>query len=304
MFTDLRSPSRRSMSSTRPGRGRPVVAALILALTAAACGGGGHDAAARSAPAAPHSSAVKPEQVTSTIPPSTTTTTTAPTTTTAAPTTTTTTTRPPEPRDLPPEPGALAAGSKGPRTIALQERLKVLKYDPGPVDGRFGLKTTMAVWAFEALHGLPQDGTVSPALAQQILTAAPEKMRRPELGPTHSEVDLTGQTLIVFHDGAPALVTHVSTGHGRHYCDNGHCGTAVTPTGTYHYNRRIAGWRDGPLGRLYNPVYFNGGIAVHGAPSVPASPASHGCVRIPMHIAQYFPSLVANGEPISVYRAA
>ena len=65
---------------------------------------------------------------------------------------------------------------------------------------------------------------------------------------------------------------------------------------SFHYQRRVTGWRHAPLGLLYNPVYFNGGIAVHGAPSVPNYPASHGCVRIPMHIAQYFPGLVANGD--------
>ena len=47
--------------------------------------------------------------------------------------------------------------------------------------------------------------------------------------------------------------------------------------------------------------YFNGGIAVHGSGSVPATPASHGCVRIPMHIAERFPGLVANGESIEVF---
>ncbi|MCB1026167.1 MAG: L,D-transpeptidase family protein, partial [Microthrixaceae bacterium] len=26
--------------------------------------------------------------------------------------------------------------------------------------------------------------------------------------------------------------------------------------------------------------YFNGGIALHGSPSVPSYPASHGCVRL------------------------
>jgi lipoprotein-anchoring transpeptidase ErfK/SrfK len=32
-------------------------------------------------------------------------------------------------------------------------------------------------------------------------------------------------------------------------------------------------------------MYFKGGFAIHGYPSVPAYPASHGCVRIPMWIA-------------------
>ena len=34
------------------------------------------------------------------------------------------------------------------------------------------------------------------------------------------------------------------------------------------------GWATSRLGRLYNAVYFNGGIAIHGAPSVPTYPAS------------------------------
>ena len=37
--------------------------------------------------------------------------------------------------------------------------------------------------------------------------------------------------------------------------------------------------RRGPL-RLWRPRYFNGGIAVHGSPSIPAYPASHGCARV------------------------
>jgi hypothetical protein len=223
-------------------------------------------------------------------------TTTAPSTTTSTTASTTTTTTAPAI-----EVGNLQAGSNGPRTLALQTRLKALKFDPGPIDGKFGPKTTAAVWAFEALAGLARDGVVNPLLEQYIKTAPPFGMLRPDLGPTHAEVDLDRQVLLVFRDGQLQLVTHVSTGSGRHYCDDGHCGVAVTPPGEFHFGRRITGWRDAPLGRLYNPVYFNGGIAVHGAPSVPNTPASHGCVRIPMHIAEYFQGLVDTGEAISVF---
>ena len=44
--------------------------------------------------------------------------------------------------------------------------------------------------------------------------------------------------------------------------------------------RQIDGWRHAPLGLLWRPKYFNGGIAVHGANSVPPYPASHGCARL------------------------
>jgi lipoprotein-anchoring transpeptidase ErfK/SrfK len=35
-----------------------------------------------------------------------------------------------------------------------------------------------------------------------------------------------------------------------------------------------------PLGDLWRPRYFNGGIAVHGSGSIPGYPASHGCARV------------------------
>jgi hypothetical protein len=34
------------------------------------------------------------------------------------------------------------------------------------------------------------------------------------------------------------------------------------------------------LGTMYKPFYFYGGYAIHGSPSVPGYPASHGCVRV------------------------
>lgn len=200
----------------------------------------------------------------------------------------------------------MTGGTKGIRTYRLQLRLKALKFDPGEPDGAFGTKTTMAVWAYQALNGLAQDGVVSPDLEARILAADAPGMLRTDLGPTHSEVDLAKQVLLVFSDGQLELVTHVSTGTGVAYCEisekdgNRYCGDAETPPGNFRFQRRISGWRVSNLGRLYNPVYFNGGIAIHGALSVPAGPASHGCVRIPMHIAGYFPDLVADGEPIAV----
>ena len=56
-----------------------------------------------------------------------------------------------------------------------------------------------------------------------------------------------------------------------------------------------------PLGGMWNPVYFNFGIAVHGAENVPLEPASHGCVSIPMHISEYFQSMVSLGDRILVW---
>jgi lipoprotein-anchoring transpeptidase ErfK/SrfK len=44
--------------------------------------------------------------------------------------------------------------------------------------------------------------------------------------------------------------------------------------------RQIDGYHKAPLGVLYRPKYIFQGVAVHGFPSVPSYPASHGCVRV------------------------
>ncbi len=244
------------------------------------------------------STTARPTTTTTTAPPPTTTSTTAPPTTTTVPPPTTTT--PPPPPE--PEVGSLAAGSSGPRTEALQERLKALHFDPGPADGDFGTMTTMAVWAYQALHGHPMDGVVTPELEAEIMFAGPPAAGRPDGGPNRTEVDLAKQVLSVYRGGQLVLATHVSTGSGQDYCEDGICGTAITPTGTFAYNgRRYDGWHESYLGFMYNPIYFYGGYAVHGSTSVPAYPASHGCVRLPMHIAEYFPGLVNTGEPVYIF---
>jgi lipoprotein-anchoring transpeptidase ErfK/SrfK len=51
--------------------------------------------------------------------------------------------------------------------------------------------------------------------------------------------------------------------------------------------QRVADWDQGPLGAMYNPVFFNyQGDAIHGETNanVPVNNVSHGCVRIPFDI--------------------
>jgi len=78
----------------------------------------------------------------------------------------------------------------------------------------------------------------------------------------------------------------------------------TTPTGRYTVQQQVDGYDHGPLGVLYRPKYFVGGVAVHGYPSVPPYPASHGCVRVTDAAMDW---LWANdslpiGQPIWVYR--
>lgn len=54
----------------------------------------------------------------------------------------------------------LKKGSTDPAVRDLQEALKVLGYDPGPIDGTFGPATETAVKAFQQAKGITVDGVV------------------------------------------------------------------------------------------------------------------------------------------------
>ena len=79
------------------------------------------------------------------------------------------------------------------------------------------------------------------------------------------------------------------------------CGESVTPGGVFKVYRKEKDWWEIPLGKVYNPIYFNGGIAIHGYQDVPFKPASHGCIRVPMHIAEYLPDLLTYQSDVFVW---
>jgi len=79
---------------------------------------------------------------------------------------------------------------------------------------------------------------------------------------------------------------------------------AITPTGRFTIKRKIKGWRKSPLGLLYYPNYIYDSVAIHGNPSVPATPASHGCIRIPMFAAQEFSELATVGMVVIIYNSS
>jgi lipoprotein-anchoring transpeptidase ErfK/SrfK len=66
-------------------------------------------------------------------------------------------------------------------------------------------------------------------------------------------------------------------------------------------SRKIDGWRKAPLGSLFYPNYFLGGVAIHGSPTVPAHADSHGCVRIPVYAAKEFSSITPVGTVVVVH---
>jgi len=199
----------------------------------------------------------------------------------------------------PPLPG-LGIGARGPEVLALEQRLNALHYDPGAIDGVFDSSTAFAVVAFQKVTGMGRTSRATDDVIAALQTATDPPSLVPGGGTGRVEIDVGRQVLFLFQDNALWRILPVSTGSGQRYCVDGSCDRAVTPAGSYHVFQRVRGWQTSRLGRLYNPLYFNGGIAIHGSPSVPASPASHGCVRIPMFEAEWFPSKVPNGTPVYV----
>ena len=168
---------------------------------------------------------------------------------------------------------------------------------------------TYAVEALQKLLGLDPNGTIGePERVALMAFRYPDPLQA-DGEANRTEIDVTKQVITLYEDHQVRLITTTSTGSGEDYCYNTPrdnptrrvCEEANTPSGRFTYREYRDGWDKSPLGQLYNPFYFNGGIAVHGYPSVPTSPASHGCARIPMHIAEYFHTLVHVGDPVYVF---
>ncbi len=218
----------------------------------------------------------------------------------------------------------LTKGVAGSDVQSVQERLTDLGFAPGPTDGVYGDETIKAVWAYEKLVlGVDSNqptGRVTPEMWDAMQEPFVIQPRRPNATPDHVEVYLPEQVLAVFHDDSPVLITHMSSGTNEEWCEEvtispgeygnrdgdepivrGECGRSNTPGGVFEFYRQVEGIRDSALGSMWNPVYFNYGIAIHGALNVPLQPASHGCIRIPLGISEGLQDLVGMGDQVFVW---
>jgi lipoprotein-anchoring transpeptidase ErfK/SrfK len=132
--------------------------------------------------------------------------------------------------------------------------------------------------------------------------ARPPPQAPREIGYTHVEVDLSQQQLSVIDDSGRVVKTlPVSSGSGKWFTSEGRTRRAITPRGRFTVVRKIAGWHKSPLGMLYYPSFITQGVAIHGSPSVPPRPASHGCIRIPNSAAKEFFDVTPIGTVVLVY---
>jgi hypothetical protein len=176
---------------------------------------------------------------------------------------------------------ALQPGMKGSAVKALQRRLAALKYYPGAIDGRFGTNTLEAVWAFYEAQGMTPHSYVSKAMKWSWPTRGRKGLVARRRQPI--EVSLSREILVLYRNNKVQLISHASTGGHYYSAPRCGCGYAVTrPVASARLCSCAAGCV--PLGEMFNPVP-SAAFAIHGDTDVPLAPVSHGCVRIPMDIA-------------------
>jgi lipoprotein-anchoring transpeptidase ErfK/SrfK len=189
-------------------------------------------------------------------------------------------------------PVRLPAGPAPVDVSGVQKRLAVLRYLPSDAaTGAWDYRTKQAVLAFQSWHGLARDGVVGPQTIAALETAARPEPRSTGGGRRIEVHREKGVVLLI--DGRDVLRTvHASTG-GPGY---------ETPTGSYSvFRKEMNSWSVPYQVWLPYASYFNGGIAFHASDAVPASPVSHGCVRLPPPEAPFVYAFASVGTSVLVY---
>jgi hypothetical protein len=184
--------------------------------------------------------------------------------------------------------GRAGRGSGGVRVRLLQRGLRRLGYVTS-TGGRFDGATSRAVLAFRKVNRMSRTGHASRAIFSRVFRGIGRfRLEYPRAG-KHVEADISRQVLVLASRGRAERVYHMSSGK------------ASTPTvlGRFRFYRKQPGTNS--LGMVHSN-YFIRGYAIHGYPSVPTHPASHGCLRIPIPNARFVYNWIRLGDRIFVYR--
>jgi hypothetical protein len=155
-----------------------------------------------------------------------------------------------------------------------------------------------ALIAFQKWEGRPTTGRVTLDELEALRSSAMPAARDGSY--EHVEIDIDRQVLLIVNDKGSVRVLPVSTGTDKPFVWDGETSIAYTPRGRFVVYDKTMGWEDNLPG-MYYPNYISGGIAIHGSHSVPAQPASHGCIRIPLFAAREVSKLLKLGTIVLVY---
>ncbi len=179
-------------------------------------------------------------------------------------------------------------GARGTAVLLLQRGLYELGFAV-PVTGYYDAATSRAVLAFRKTNGQARNGYASATVFSMVLKGQGAFKPRFEGPAKHVEFDWSRLVLALIQNGRAKRVYHSSSGKPS------------TPTvfGTFKFYRKEPGTNSHGM---VQSNYFIGGYAIHGYVSVPAFPASHGCLRVPIPNARQIDAQIDIGETIYVYR--
>lgn len=172
----------------------------------------------------------------------------------------------------------------------------------GPVDGYPRGELGHAILAFHKAADLERVTTWMPGDMEVLSAWEPQIPEAPDQ-PDRVEVDLKRQVLHLVEEGTVVATLPMSSGNGRRYFSSipgFGWAWAFTPQGSFRIQAHIPGWRYAGLGALYRPWYFKGGFAIHGSTSVPAFPASYGCIRVSIDDADWLSERLSIGFRVNV----
>jgi peptidoglycan hydrolase-like protein with peptidoglycan-binding domain len=200
----------------------------------------------------------------------------------------------PEPFTTPKPPTRKTAAPADPK--AVQTKLASLGYLPDDaVTGKWDYRTMQAVIAFQAWSGLSRDGVVGPVTQAKLKGAGrPLPLDRTSKG-KRVEIYRSRGVVLLVKGGRAVRAIHTSTGIGGDSPDIG------TPPGKWKiYRKEVKSWSVPYKTWLPYAAYWVGGWALHGYADVPATPASHGCARLPLPEAKIVYDFVSIGTPVQV----
>lgn len=186
----------------------------------------------------------------------------------------------------------LHRGDRGADVRALNGRLAGLGYLPGGSarSAAFGDATYHGVVAAQKWERLARDGIVGPQTRGALAHA---RRPRPSYGGhgRRVEIHFDRQVVLLMVDGRVRRAIAVSTGKPGYRTPAGEFRVYAKARHSYSYEYGV--W-------LPYASYFIRGVALHGYAEVPTSPASHGCVRVPLAFAPEVYRFVRVGTPVRV----
>jgi L,D-transpeptidase catalytic domain/Putative peptidoglycan binding domain len=186
----------------------------------------------------------------------------------------------------------LSVGASGADVRGLSLALARLRIRVPGISSTFSWSLVDSVIAFQKAYGMSRTGVVGRETWRKLGAVAVVRPRH--RGPAaHIEVDKTRQILLDVRHGEVVAVIPVSSG-----------ATGNTPEGRHHIRWKALAtstWL-GPAILYRTMTFYGNSFAIHGFPSVPAYPASHGCVRIPIWTADWLYDRSFVGETVYVYR--